>query len=146
MFDAKAEKKKGNKFWNELEGALNSNASGSKKKSSGLLKKVKKSVSHQLSFNDRQARKYDKERKGKKPWKEDKNKEPKKRINFEEYLQVEEEIKKGIADGRLFEGNLRVNPNNRNRAFVSIQGIKVDVMIDGLSSQNRALDGDTVLI
>lgn len=39
-----------------------------------------------------------------------------------------------------------MNPHNRNRAFVSVEGIKVDVMIDGLSSQNRALDGDTVLI
>lgn len=41
-------------------------------------------------------------RKAKKPWKEDKDDSKKKRINFEEYLQVEEEIKKGIADGRLF--------------------------------------------
>ena len=85
-------------------------------------------------------------RKGKKSWKEDKEKDPQNRSNYEEYIKVEEEIKKGIAYGRLFEGNIRVNPNNRNRAFVSIQGIKIDVMIDGLSSQNRALDGDTVLI
>jgi hypothetical protein len=64
----------------------------------------------------------------------DDHKHKKQRINFEEYLQVEEEIKKGIAEGRLFEGNLRVNPNNRNRAFVSIDGIAIDVMIDGLGN------------
>lgn len=45
-FDIKAEKKKGNKFWNEVEADANSNASGTrKKKSSGQSKKVKKSVS-----------------------------------------------------------------------------------------------------
>jgi DIS3-like exonuclease 2 len=41
---------------------------------------------------------------------------------------------------------LRVNPNNRNRAFVTIEGVPIDVMIDGLGAQNRALDGDTVVI
>ena len=90
VFDAKKEKKKGNKFWKELEGSSNAkkpfNTSATKKQTSGLLKKVKKGLSQQQSFNDRKALKYDKERKAKKPWKEDKSKDHKKRINFEEYL------------------------------------------------------------
>jgi hypothetical protein len=47
---------------------------------------------------------------------------------------VEEEIKRGIEGGQYFEGLFRVNPNNRNRAFVSINGLPVDVMIEGLAS------------
>ena len=58
----------------------------------------------------------------------------KERVNFEEYLLVEDEIKKGIQEGRLFEGLLRVNPNNRNRAFVTIDGVPIDIMIDGLGA------------
>ena len=46
----------------------------------------------------------------------------------------------------LFEGVFRVNQNNRKRAFVSVNDFIVDVMIDDLMSQNRALDGDTVII
>ena len=61
-------------------------------------------------------------------------KKKKDRVAYEEFLQFEGEIKKGIQEGRYFEGTLRVNPNNRNRAFVSIDGVGVDVMIDGLSA------------
>ena len=39
-----------------------------------------------------------------------------------------------MQEGRLFEGLLRVNPNNRNRAFVTIDGVPIDVMIDGLGA------------
>ena len=63
-----------------------------------------------------------------------KGKDDKKRINFEEYIQAEEEIKKGLESGEYFEGLFRINPNNRNRAFVSIDGLSVDVMIDGLGA------------
>ena len=107
-----------------------------------MLKKQKKAISSQASFNGPRGS-QDKQKKGGKKLAD---KTHHKKINFEEYLQVEEELKKGIADGKFFEGILRVNPNNRNRAFVTINGIAIDVMIDGLSSQNRALDGDTVVI
>lgn len=30
------------------------------------------------------------------------------------------------------EGVLRINQNNRKRAFVSVDGLNVDVMIDGI--------------
>lgn len=125
MYDIKAEQKKGNRFWKELE---------SKNQSSGQKK------------NSQNETRKDKGKKSTNFWRDEKESSGKKRVNFEEYLQVQEEIKKGIAEGRLFEGNIRVNPNNRNRAFISIEGIKLDVMIDGVGSQNRALDGDTVVI
>lgn len=51
-----------------------------------------------------------------------------------------------MANGTLFEGILRVSQNNRRRAFVTINDINVDVMVDGLQQQNRAFDGDTIII
>ena len=39
-----------------------------------------------------------------------------------------------------------MNQNNRRRAYVTVDSINVDLMIDGLIQQNRALDGDTVII
>ena len=48
--------------------------------------------------------------------------------------------------GYLFEGILRVNPNNRKRGFVTVPELKVDVMVDGFIQQNRALEGDTVVL
>ena len=41
---------------------------------------------------------------------------------------------------------MRVNANNKRQAYVTIDGIKCDVLLDGFISQNRALDGDTVVI
>lgn len=58
----------------------------------------------------------------------------------------EKKIEEGVEKGHFFEGILRSVANNRRRAFVYVNGIKVDIMIDNLLSQNRALDGDTVLI
>jgi DIS3-like exonuclease 2 len=52
----------------------------------------------------------------------------------------------GIAKGYYFEGVIRMNQMNRKKAFVNVKGLKMDVMIDGLMCQNRALDGDTVII
>lgn len=39
-----------------------------------------------------------------------------------------------------------MNPNNRKRAFVTVSDLKVDVMVDGFVQQNRALDGDVVVL
>jgi len=71
--------------------------------------------------------------------------EQRSRTIYEDYLD-EAQIKKGLESGTLFQGILRVNQMNRKRAFVSVDDIKIDVMLEGLNSQNRALDGDTVVI
>jgi len=46
----------------------------------------------------------------------------------------------------FFEGQIRFAMNNRNRAFVTVPQIGTDIMIDGAKKQNRALEGDTVII
>jgi hypothetical protein len=59
---------------------------------------------------------------------------------------TEEQTRAGLENGTLFEGVLRVNQNNRKRAFVTVKDIQVDLMIDGAKEQNRAFDGDTVVV
>jgi len=39
-----------------------------------------------------------------------------------------------------------MNPKFRHRAYVSVQELNVDVLVEGYKLMNRALDGDTVLI
>jgi len=51
-----------------------------------------------------------------------------------------------LERGIYWEGVFKANLNNRNRAFVSVQGLNVDIMLDSLYYQNRALDGDKVVL
>ena len=62
------------------------------------------------------------------------------------YLDNKEEIQQKIEKGIIFEGVVRMNPKFRHRAYVSIQELNVDVLVEGYKLMNRALDGDTVLI
>lgn len=66
-------------------------------------------------------------------------------MNYDEYLE-DAEIQKGLEKGTLFQGVIRVNQFNRKRAYVTVNGISIDVMVEGLYQQNRCLEGDTVVI
>ena len=55
-------------------------------------------------------------------------------------------INKGLEKGKYYQGTIRVSTGNYKRAFVSVDALCTDVMIDGLISQNCSLDGDTVII
>jgi hypothetical protein len=46
----------------------------------------------------------------------------------------------------LYKGVLRINPHNRNDAYVTVEGLDQDVYIDGYIHRNRALEGDTVVV
>lgn len=41
---------------------------------------------------------------------------------------------------------MRINPHNRNEAYVTVAGLDEDVFIDGYIDRNRALEGDTVVV
>lgn len=41
---------------------------------------------------------------------------------------------------------LRINPHNRNEAYVTVEGLNEDVYIDGYIDRNRALEGDAVVV
>ncbi|KAG6537344.1 DIS3-like exonuclease 2 isoform X1 [Zingiber officinale] len=57
-------------------------------------------------------------------------------------MSVEEAIKKG----RAFKATFRVNAHNRLEAYCTIDGLPVDVLINGVPAQNRAIEGDIVAI
>jgi DIS3-like exonuclease 2 len=55
---------------------------------------------------------------------------------------VTEALEKGV----IFKSLFHVNAHNRLEAYCKIDGVPVDVLINGLSSQNRAIEGDVVAI
>ncbi|KAF0692787.1 Aste57867_16162 [Aphanomyces stellatus] len=64
---------------------------------------------------------------------------------FEAHLSPKDAAE-GLRSGKLLSGDMRVNKHNRNDAYVSIPGLEFDIYIDGTIDQNRAVDGDTVVL
>eukprot|EP00826_Nyctotherus_ovalis_P053286 TRINITY_DN689_c0_g3_i10.p1 TRINITY_DN689_c0_g3~~TRINITY_DN689_c0_g3_i10.p1 ORF type:complete len:890 (+),score=221.42 TRINITY_DN689_c0_g3_i10:129-2798(+) len=58
----------------------------------------------------------------------------------------EAEALAGIASGKYFAGNFRVNPYLPRVAYVTTESLKTDVKVEGFIEQNRALHKDTVVI
>ena len=58
---------------------------------------------------------------------------------------LREDVQKGLKEGTLLEGKLRINKKNRHDAYVTIKGTD-DIFIAGMKSQNRALEGDMVVV
>ena len=68
------------------------------------------------------------------------------RALFPDHISDKDKIAKKLEDGVLFEGVIRFNPKFRQRAFLTVEELKVDVMIEGQTKMNRSLDGDKVLV
>jgi len=51
-----------------------------------------------------------------------------------------------LLNGTLFRGMLRVLPQKRRTAFVSVEGVKNDILIEGEKDRNRCIDGDEVVV
>ncbi|KAL3693598.1 hypothetical protein R1sor_007249 [Riccia sorocarpa] len=66
-------------------------------------------------------------------------------IHFPDHLSAED-AEQAIEAGRAFRGVLRVNPHYRGEGYVTLEGVPVDILIDGLSAQNRAMEGDVVAV
>lgn len=43
-------------------------------------------------------------------------------------------------------GTIRFNPKFRNRAYITADGLKLDILIEGNAHMNRALDSDVVAV
>ncbi|KAI4388068.1 hypothetical protein MLD38_000436 [Melastoma candidum] len=52
----------------------------------------------------------------------------------------------GETERDVFKALLRVNAYNRLEAYCTIDGVPVDILINGSSAQNRAVDGDIVAV
>ena len=56
-------------------------------------------------------------------------------------------VEKGLKDGLLIEGTLRINPKNYEDAFVTNEmKNEPDIYIGGMMNRNRALNGDEVVV
>ncbi|OQS03892.1 hypothetical protein THRCLA_03825 [Thraustotheca clavata] len=56
------------------------------------------------------------------------------------------EAAKGLADGKYLQGTLRISKLNRHDGFITIDGLDVDINIKSITDQNRAVDGDEVVV
>jgi len=43
-------------------------------------------------------------------------------------------------------GRIRINGKKRDQAYVIVPGLEVDVLVDGIKSRNRVLNGDIVAV
>ncbi|KAH7299125.1 hypothetical protein KP509_25G073900 [Ceratopteris richardii] len=56
------------------------------------------------------------------------------------------EIEKALEEGEAFRCTIRVNAHFRAEGYVTIEGVPIDVLIDGLEAQNRSIEGDVVAV
>jgi DIS3-like exonuclease 2 len=54
-------------------------------------------------------------------------------------------VDKGLEDGSLRVGVMRVSARRRHEAYVTVNGVPHDVKFDGFDSMNRTVDGDVVV-
>lgn len=64
---------------------------------------------------------------------------------FEDYWS-EKLVEKALHDSRVFQGRIRVNAYYPSQAYVTLENLPVDVLIDGFPDRNRALHSDIVII
>lgn len=69
----------------------------------------------------------------------------KKSAIYQEHYE-EDQVEKGLADGSLMEGVLRISKRNRNDGYVRFEGSDEDFFVPGMKNMNRALDGDIVVV
>eukprot|EP00192_Tetraselmis_astigmatica_P002303 CAMPEP_0117691284 /NCGR_PEP_ID=MMETSP0804-20121206/25625_1 /TAXON_ID=1074897 /ORGANISM="Tetraselmis astigmatica, Strain CCMP880" /LENGTH=998 /DNA_ID=CAMNT_0005504481 /DNA_START=114 /DNA_END=3110 /DNA_ORIENTATION=- len=74
-----------------------------------------------------------------------KNKARTKRARFQEHW-LQAELQAAMKKGEVFRAPYRCNANNSREGFVSIDGLGADILIKGISNQNRAIVGDEVAV
>lgn len=57
-----------------------------------------------------------------------------------------QDVEKGLQDGTLFKGKLRINARRRSTAFVTADGgvLPGDIFLENEKARNRAQEGDLV--
>jgi DIS3-like exonuclease 2 len=69
-----------------------------------------------------------------------------KRISYYEDHLSPEELNRGLSSGALLQGQIRVNASDRTQGFITIPGLPNDIFIKGIKPQNRAIEGDRVVV
>lgn len=55
-------------------------------------------------------------------------------------------VNEAMQKGEIFKASFRVNAHNRLEAYCTVDGMPIDVLINGVHAQNRAVEGDIVVI
>lgn len=55
-------------------------------------------------------------------------------------------LQQGLKSGQLFKALFRCNAADRSQGFCTVEGLPSDVFVKGYKSQNRAIEGDEVVI
>lgn len=55
-------------------------------------------------------------------------------------------VNKALEKGEAFRASFRVNVHNRLEGYCTIDGVPTDILISGTRAQNRAIEGDVVVI
>ncbi|KAF6140645.1 hypothetical protein GIB67_013938 [Kingdonia uniflora] len=58
----------------------------------------------------------------------------------------DETVSKALEGGEVFRASFRVNAYNQLEAYCTIDGVPTDILINGVASQNRAVEGDVVAV
>ncbi|KAJ7354819.1 DIS3-like exonuclease 2 [Desmophyllum pertusum] len=69
----------------------------------------------------------------------------KRRPLYDQHWSVEK-VSAGLKRGELVKGVLRISPRNYELAWVTVPGLKRDVVLEGMLRRNRALNGDVVAL
>lgn len=64
---------------------------------------------------------------------------------YTEYL-TRDDVTRGLEDGSLLQGKLRVNEMYRMDGYVTVDGISMDILVKGMEDRNRAVHSDLVVI
>lgn len=64
---------------------------------------------------------------------------------YEKYLSLEE-VSHGLKRGELLKGSIRISKKNFELAWVTVDGQRRDVILEGMVARNRALEGDIVAL
>ncbi|KAL4084635.1 hypothetical protein QTP88_027564 [Uroleucon formosanum] len=64
---------------------------------------------------------------------------------YHDYMQLDD-VKKGLESGELFEGYIRISQKCPTEAYVPSPDKSKDILLNGIKSRNRALDGDKVVV
>ncbi|KAL1820502.1 hypothetical protein ACET3Z_015371 [Daucus carota] len=69
-----------------------------------------------------------------------------KRRNYYTTYWSKEAVTAALERGDVFRALFRVNAHNRLEAYCKIEGVPIDILISGSDAQNRAVEGDIVVI
>lgn len=102
-------------------------------------------VSGVRSTNQTTPKSHDKSARRDSPHRTPRSRGNKRRPLYEQYLSMEQ-VSAGLKRQALVKGILRISPRNYELAWVTVPGLKRDVLLEGMMRRNRALNGDVVAL